>query len=109
MEVTAKNEILPLWIRITTGVLLLAFFGAIYGFYYVFWNGMSYWDGMKEDMSKPDQFYLRYIWGAELIIFLIVPAIVHFKDTRIIWKLSFWLFSVILSVLGWMVWMILVQ
>lgn len=109
MQVTESKSITPLWLRITIGVILFIVFGALYGFYYIFWNGMSYWDGMKEDMSKPDQFYLRYVWGAELIILLVVPLIVTIKDTRIIWKVLSWIFSIILSLLGWMVWMILVQ
>ncbi len=109
MEAVESKVISPLWLRITVGILLFVIFGSLYGFYYIFWNGMSYWDGMKEDMSKPDQFYLRYIYGFELIVLLIVPVIVTIKDTRIIWKISFWIFSIILALLGWMVWMILIS
>lgn len=109
MEVTVSKSLTPLWLRISLGIVIFLVFGALYGFYYVFWNGMSYWDGMKEDMSKPDQFYLRYVWGAELIILLVVPLIITIKDTRIIWKVSGWIFSIVLSIAGWMVWMILVQ
>lgn len=100
----------PLWIRVTTAVLMFIVVGGFYTVFYGFWVGMSAWaDTKPSDANTAERFYLIYVWGSLLVILLIVPFIVTLTKARWLWKWSVWLISIVLSVVTWSVWFLVIE
>lgn len=104
-----RNE-QPIWLRITTAIILFIIFGVMYGISYVFWGGMSQWGGeYNPNVTPPDVFYLIYIWGPILLVLLITPTILTLTRIRWLWKIIFWVLSLILAVATWMIWFVIIE
>ncbi|MCC7158204.1 MAG: hypothetical protein IT281_01555 [Ignavibacteria bacterium] len=111
MEENVKTErYQPLWIRITVSIVMFLLVGTVYTISYGFWVGMSAWaDTKPSDANTAERFYLTYVWGGLLVIFLVVPVITTLMNIRWLWKWFYWLLSVILSALTWMLWFAIIE
>src|ERR1700682_6440337 len=83
--VTNTDTKSPLWKRLLIAISLLLLFLVIYFFIYGFTVAMSYWAGQKEDLGKPDQFYLVVLWPIVMGIAVLIPPIMVFMDKKAIW------------------------
>jgi hypothetical protein len=99
----------PLWLRVTLGIVLFVVVGAVYFIAWGFWVGMSHWADTIPNTMTTDQFYLQYIWGPLLVIFLIIPTILTFLKIRWRLKIVYWFTSFVLALLSWFVWFIVIE
>lgn len=107
-EVSEVNQ--QLWVRITVSLVMFILVGTGYTLSYAFWVGMSGWaDTKPADAETAERFYLTYVWGGLLLVFLFVPAITTLLNIRWIWKWFYWLLGIILSVLTWMLWFVIID
>ena len=104
-----QNNTQPLWLRITTAVVLFLVVGAGYLIWWGFWTGMSHWADTVPNQNTADQSYLEFVYGPMLLFFLLVPFVLTFLNIRWLWKGFYWLLSLILAFLGWVVWFIVIE
>jgi hypothetical protein len=108
-EQTLQNNTRPLWLRITSAIFLFLIIGAGYFTWWAFWTGMSHWADTVPNQNTADQFYLAYVYGPMLFVFLLVPAVITVMNIRWLWKGFYWLLSLILAFIGWVVWFIVIE
>jgi len=58
---------------------------------------MSYWTGQKQDLGKPDQFYLVVLWPIVMGIAVLIPPIMIIRGKRAAWVILSILFGAVAS------------
>ena len=46
---------------------------------------MSYWTWQKQDLGKPDQFYLVVLWPIVMGIAVLIPPVMILRDKKAAW------------------------
>jgi len=91
--------------RLLIAIPLLMFFLALYFVVYSIGVEMSTWGvtyPYKEDLSRPDRFYLVIIWPVIMFITAVIPPLLVMLKKRAAWWITVSVAGIILSfVSGW--------